>query len=78
MTKYTYSEWIEHDGKGMPVDGETIVRVRLGNGWKEPATFEHWTAAAWHEPATSSNWTCHEYSPDDAIVAYQIATPIND
>lgn len=78
MTKYTYSEWIEHDGKGMPVDGETIVRVRWGDGCEEPLDNANWTAAAWHEPETSSNWTCHEYSPDVAIVAYQIATPIDD
>jgi hypothetical protein len=26
------SEWIEHDGKGIPVDGETLVLVRFWGG----------------------------------------------
>jgi hypothetical protein len=26
------SDWIKHDSKGMPVDGETLVHVRFGDG----------------------------------------------
>jgi hypothetical protein len=25
-------EWIKHDGKGMPVDGDVLVRVKFGDG----------------------------------------------
>lgn len=28
MTEWTVNGWIEHDGKGMPVAGDTIVSVR--------------------------------------------------
>lgn len=28
------SEWIEHDGKGMPVGGDTLVTVHLRDGYK--------------------------------------------
>lgn len=78
MTKYTYSEWIEHDGKGMPVNKNTIVRVRTGDDWEEPLDGILWPAGHWGTNLKTSNWTCQDYNPNAAIVAYQIATPIND
>ncbi|MDO6966966.1 hypothetical protein [Rhizobium alvei] len=32
MTEYSYGPWIKHDGKGMPVDGDTLVEVKYENG----------------------------------------------
>jgi hypothetical protein len=30
--KTIHADWIEHDGKGMPVDGETLVQFRNAIG----------------------------------------------
>lgn len=32
MMEWTVNGWIEHDGKGMPVDGDTIVAIRCRDG----------------------------------------------
>lgn len=40
------SEWIEHDGKGMPVDGETVVFVKFGDGGED---WRHNKASFWHD-----------------------------
>lgn len=40
--------WIEHEGKGMPVDGETVVEVRFRDGYwasSMPAMNRFWGAA---------------------------------
>ena len=70
------SEWIEHDGKGMPVDGEVIVDVKFPDG----VVVSELRAKHWHHAYTdASNW----YRPDwdhhtnARISAYRIveATP---
>ena len=38
------SEWIEHDGKEMPVDGDVIVDVQWGDG----EVFEDTPASTWN------------------------------
>ena len=81
MTKYTYSEWIEHDGKGMPVDGDVLVAVRFKDG--EPGFDDSPIPASyWHNyEALASNWIAVPDDPYDdgfTISAYRIATPIND
>lgn len=32
MMEWTVNGWVEHDGKGMPVDGDTIVAIRCRDG----------------------------------------------
>lgn len=34
------SEWIEHDGKGMPVDGEILVHVRFPDGYEDTHDYQ--------------------------------------
>lgn len=65
------SEWIKHDGKDMPVPGDTMVFVRLRGGFEDHGAVK---ASYWHhdEPA-ASNW-CHVDSERDYdIVAYRVA-----
>ncbi len=49
-------EWIEHDGKGMPVDGDVLVHVKFAVGGSdedcEPQTAMWWN----HE----ENWIDHQ------------------
>lgn len=64
------AEWIEHDGKGMPVDGATTVFVKLRTGWID---WRHTRADYWHdEDPLSSNWVHQNRTPAD-IVAYLIS-----
>lgn len=61
------SEWIEHDGKGMPVDGDKLVEVRQRDGWESgrPVKASYWTIS--HD-----NWT-HDHSRQAYdIVAYRV------
>ena len=82
MTKYTFSEWIEHDGSGMPVSGETYVVVRSENpdfmDENEKMFEEHLTfnAGYWNGNGSpeESNWLGKD---DASIIAYKIATPAN-
>lgn len=56
--------WIEHDGKGMPVDGETLVNVRLRDGIE----FDDGQTLA-------SDWgLCWRHDPEhrNDIIAYRI------
>lgn len=49
------NEWIKHDGKGMPVDGNTLVKVKFGDGTSFEKVF---LAEYWHDPndIESSSW----------------------
>lgn len=70
------NEWIEHDGKSMPVDGDTLVFVRFGDGsddekiGREPIKARWWHF--WYSIADSNwVWTENRSSTSD-IVAYKI------
>lgn len=39
--------WIEHDGKGMPVDGETEIEVMYADGIKFDGRADEWTGWDW-------------------------------
>lgn len=54
--------WIPHDGGPCPVEGDTMVRCRLSDGWLDDV---HAPARFWHWPHTM------RYSGDH-IIAYQI------
>lgn len=78
MTKYTYSEWIDHDGKGMPVDGDVLVAVKFKDGDEDFINFPI-RAEYWHSDNEGSNWVASNTDDDDALItAYRIATPINE
>ena len=65
------SEWIEHDGKGMPVSPDTKVIVRFRDGDEETEDLAA-TAASWGA-GRGSNWS-HEFPGGSDIVAYHIVS----
>jgi len=58
--------WIAHDGKGMPVSGETYVATAFRDGTKDPCKL----AGFWANG--SENWWFHRNCDYD-ILAYKIA-----
>jgi hypothetical protein len=67
------SDWIEHDGKGMPVSPDTKVIVRFRDGEEEgPDQAEY--AECWGMCGCGSNWS-HEFPSPSDIVAYRIILP---
>jgi hypothetical protein len=63
------SEWIEHDGGGMPVGDDEIVHIRMSCGWCDE-NMEASEAHFW-------NWDWPEYpdpSPLD-IVQFRVVKP---
>lgn len=68
------SKWIEHDGSGMPIPGNTLVYVRLKNGFDDSFCEKPWRAHTWHDPEPlHSNW--HAEAGNDQIVAYRVVQP---
>lgn len=69
MREQTAGEWIQHDGKGMPVPVDTIVQVQHGDGWisQHPvrASVLRWAAS-------------HAHGGKYDIVAYRIHKPEGD
>lgn len=69
-------EWIEHDGKGMPVDGESYVHVRFRDGSAdEPVIpfFEADKAKYWDDDnPLLNNWLWGSCDLDSEIVAYRV------
>lgn len=63
--------WIEHDGKGMPIDGDTKVVLRFRDGDTRVGT-----AGFWHgDDGEGTQWVFDEGDPDFDIVAYRIIQP---
>ena len=60
--------WIPHTGQGMPVDGETLVSVKLRNGKAKNKPFK---ARFWD---WKFGWGSLSVSRFD-IIAYRIHTP---
>lgn len=56
-----HGEWIEHDGKGMPVDGHTMVHIKLGSGLCDE-NLKPERASWWHygDGPGESNWIADE------------------
>lgn len=57
--------WIKHDGKGMPVDGETLVHVRFFDGSEN------------YSPCPAIEWDWGEDGPK-RITHYRIVSPNTD
>lgn len=74
------SEWIEHDGKSMPVDGRTRVFVRLRCGEDDEITHPEnpIEASFWNgdgDESEESNWVWfHEYPEWFHIIEYKIVS----
>lgn len=62
--------WIEHDGKGMPVYGDTPVQVRQRDGW---TCGNYVNASYW--AVSHDNWTHDGKRQMYDIVAYRLHTP---
>lgn len=70
----TSNDWIDHDGKGMPVDGKKLVDVKFRDGKVHERTM---TAEFWHEDEPdSSNWCFVAEPPDAHIVAYRVVSDV--
>lgn len=67
------SEWIDHDGKGMPVDGDTIVSIRIRSGEETPAKWntraKDW-AWRWADERSAASFKSGD------ILAYRVHTPV--
>lgn len=86
MTKYTFSEWIEHDGSGMPVSANTLVYVTFGDNSTDENSYngvqlEPGEAGFWRtleDDNDYGNWVWDDEGTSGAsIIAYKIATPAN-
>lgn len=65
-----WSDWVEHDGKGMPVDTNARVMVRFRDGAVDAGGL---CANFWHDDETScSNWVHDGSAPD--ILAYRVVS----
>jgi len=63
--------WIKHDGMGMPVPADQLVRVRYRDGWESahPTKAREFQSPVWSQ----DRWWGYEFDHD--IVAYQICGP---
>lgn len=72
------SEWIEHDGKGMPVAADVMVIIKCRDGWesKYAEQADGWTEQGYPD---CNQWIHKEGALNDKfdIIAYRIveATP---
>lgn len=76
MARYKFGPWIKHDGKGMPVDGDTLVCVRFpdkhAKQWETtPMRSELWNFF----PDEGSNYWLRLSEDDDSVISeYCIVT----
>lgn len=63
------TDWIKHDGKGMPVDGMTSVDVRFKSGTERTGRARRWNTRY-------SQW--RHYGDGFDIVAYRVHTPASE
>lgn len=67
------TDWIEHDGSGMPVPGDTLVYARHSNGFDDSFCKNPTQADYWHEEGYGSSWV--NYSNDEPyITSYKVVT----
>ena len=76
MSDTQTSEWIEHDGKGMPVrqDEFVVVKFRVpGDGFD----LQRPTQARWLDMSggETSLWVFSDKYPEDDIIAYRVVKP---
>lgn len=70
------SDWIEHDGKAMPVDDETLVYVRFPDGYEDTVSYEGEPLQPSPANYWSDSWVWSRPGPLNVeIVAYRICKP---
>ncbi len=70
------SEWIEHDGKSVPVSPETKVLIKSRDGYETKNPM----AASWfdHADINLSDWRWPSMHEGNEIVSYRVTdTPTN-
>lgn len=67
------SGWVEHDGKGMPVDGGTLVDIRFDDGDVNFAVKA--SELTLDYAGVPDDWWKHEGCEGEHIVAYRLHTP---
>lgn len=65
------SEWIKHDGKGMPVDGDTLVLLRFLDGYCEEAKGDEPNRADFWAQG-DDDWWSYPIDNPDSITHYRI------
>lgn len=65
--------WIEHDGSGMPVDGETLVNVKFRDG-TDDLDYDPIPAKLWGTGNFVSNWAQFGEPCEADIVAYRVVS----
>lgn len=66
------TNWIEHDGKSMPVPGDTFVYVKFRDGTDDFGS-NPWTANKWGGNEEQSNWIHNQgKNSSSEIIAYMI------
>ena len=81
MANFEYSDWIKHDGLGIPVLSETLVLIHMQDDIETPETFEEdyklgnkfglvdsYRANFW-----GPHWNSSHANP---ILAYRVITPL--
>ena len=65
-------EWIEHDGKGLPVDVDADVTLLFRDGDTRTGR-----AGFWHDDGSAecSNWIWFGGEPEIDIIAYRVVKP---
>lgn len=72
----TFTDWIEHDGKGMPVEGDTFVLVKTKLGKEKEPNFignDFDKASYWDGDEDYENYWLS--STPNRITHYKIVTP---
>ena len=68
------SEWIEHDGNGMPIDGSAIVDIKF-RSLIEPE-YKGFKASHWAGRGPEDDcWLFSKLSPENDITHYRVVKP---
>jgi hypothetical protein len=68
MTAERRDDWIDHDGKGLPVDVDEKVELRFRDGDTRVGR-----AGFWHSDGDEgTQWVFDESDPDYDIIAYRV------
>lgn len=66
------TDWIEHDGKSIPVDADTLVYVKFRDG-KSSVNPDPVMASWWHgSGGVASCWLHNDHNCNADIVAYRV------
>ena len=69
MSNDPKGKWIEHDGKGLPIDEDEKVELRFRDGDTRVGK-----AGFWNADGADGQWVFNPSDPDFDIVAYRVVT----